>query len=431
MRLYLHPRSDDEPGSCPFVPPCWTWPSVTLGLFFVQGGAAAGEEGGVGRGCQRDGAVIGGPRVGDATRAGEVFGGSGMVGLVVGQGPRQRGQMVERQIKRTGFGQGDGAIQADDRRRLMREKGCVKCRDLRPVGRRLAVEGGDGGFQLERARAAAGGGGVEKRQPLVQHGAVPEAAVLLGQRHGFVLPQTGRAAGVGQEEKRQRAFDFGLVRGEGHQKAGEKDRLGTEIGTLDRALGIAGGEDQIDHGEDRVQPVGQVLGAGDGEGDARGGVLGPGAAEALAHGRLGIEEDSGDLRRGEAAQGAQRQGDPRLLLKRRVAAGEDQAQAVVRDGLGVGLGGLFPGEDGDGVAVARKRGLAAIAVDGLAQGGAQEPAGGAGRHPCPAPVHEGRGGGLLQRVLGALEIARAGDEGGQKPPPIGAQRLLQRRLDHQ
>ena len=44
-------------------------------------------------------------------------------------------------------------------------------------------------------------------------------------------------------------------------------------------------------------------------------------------------------------------------------------------------------------------------------------------------MHQRRGGGLLQGVLGALEIAGARDEGGKTPPPISLHHLRQPVLD--
>ena len=81
--------------------------------------------------------------------------------------------------------------------------------------------------------------------------------------------QAGLRAGMGEEEERQSCLDLGLVGGKLGQQPRQKDRLGTEIAAGLRALGIASGEDQVDRGEDGIQPVGQVLGPWENEWRAR------------------------------------------------------------------------------------------------------------------------------------------------------------------
>ena len=54
-----------------------------------------------------------------------------------------------------------------------------------------------------------------------------------------------------------------------------------------------------------------------------------GAADALRHRRFGHQERAGDLGRGQAADGAQRQRDGRRARQRRMAAHEQQDQRVV------------------------------------------------------------------------------------------------------
>lgn len=227
-----------------------------------------------------------------------------MVGLVVGEVSLKAGQQIKRRIGPACLGDGDGLVQADDGRRLDCGKAGTERGDLGPVlaiGR--CVRGGDGGLELEGSGALPGNRAVKKRQPLVNHRRVPQAAVLARGWQGLAFGAgSGGGPGLGEEKKGEAGFDLGLVRGEVVEKEGKADGFGAEVAV--GALRIAGGEDQVDHGQDRVQPVGPVLGAGDGEGDAGDGDLGPRAAEALAYRRPGNEEDGGDLRRCQPAERA-------------------------------------------------------------------------------------------------------------------------------
>ena len=54
-----------------------------------------------------------------------------------------------------------------------------------------------------------------------------------------------------------------------------------------------------------------------------------GAHEALRECRFGKEKGFGDFRSAEAAERSEREGNLSFLIKRRVAAGKDQAQPVV------------------------------------------------------------------------------------------------------
>ena len=63
-----------------------------------------------------------------------------------------------------------------------------------------------------------------------------------------------------------------------------------------------------------------------------------GAHQALGHRRRRHQKRARDLVGLQAAQRAQRQRDLRLERKRRMAAGEDQAQAIVGDLVGVVVG---------------------------------------------------------------------------------------------
>ena len=89
------------------------------------------------------------------------------------------------------------------------------------------------------------------------------------------------------------------------------------------------GGDQVHHGQDPGQAIGELGVGRDGVGDLRRGDLGSGAHQALGHGGLWHQEGPGDRGHLQAGQGTKGQGDLGLAAKRRMAAGEGQAQQVV------------------------------------------------------------------------------------------------------
>ena len=143
-----------------------------------------------------------------------------------------------------------------------------------------------------------------------------------------------------------RPSDLGLVGHELGQRAGQADGLIAQA--LAHEVGAGGGrvalvEQQVQHAEHRRGALGQQVVGRDPVGDAGVADLALGPHQALRHGRLGDEEGAGDLCRGQAGEGAQRERDPRLERQRRVAAGEDQPQPVVRHSAVVRLGRLVGG----------------------------------------------------------------------------------------
>ncbi len=110
------------------------------------------------------------------------------------------------------------------------------------------------------------------------------------------------------------------------------------------------------------------------------GPLGPGqrplgADDALGDGRLGGEEGAGDLLRRQATHEPQSERDPGLRRQHGMAGGEDQAQQVVVEIVGVrGLGRRQvvqrPADLGQ---LACIRVLTAYEVDGAVLGGGHEP----------------------------------------------------------
>ncbi len=106
--------------------------------------------------------------------------------------------------------------------------------------------------------------------------------------------------------------------------------------------GVAGGrgvalvEDEIDDGGHRLEPLAQELGHRHLVGDAGVADLRLGPDQALGQRRRRHQERARDLLGGQSAQRAQGKADLRLHGQRRVAAGEDEAQAIVLEHRGVG-----------------------------------------------------------------------------------------------
>ena len=130
-----------------------------------------------------------------------------------------------------------------------------------------------------------------------------------------------------QQHQREQAVHLGLV---GHQlgeRAAEPDRLGGEVA----APAVALVEDQVDDREHRGEPVGQQVRGRHAERDPGGPDLALRAHEPLRHRRLGDEEGARDLVGRQAAERPQRERDLRVERERRVAAGEEQLEPLVRD----------------------------------------------------------------------------------------------------
>src|SRR5690606_31161923 len=126
--------------------------------------------------------------LGAAGAGGEVAAG-GPVGLVGQQAPvvRKRREGGEGGGGALQLGQGGGAVEGDDGRAGQGEEAVVEGNDGRPAVDALQPAGGvgglDGGLKLVAAAGAAGIGGVQLRLGEGNEGPVPEASVLLLQRH--------------------------------------------------------------------------------------------------------------------------------------------------------------------------------------------------------------------------------------------------------
>ena len=225
------------------------------------------------------------------------------------------------------------------------------------------------------------------------------------------------------EHQRQQPEHLWLV---GHQLgelAPEPDRL---VGEIDANRGRRPGrqvrlvEDEVDHAQHPRQPVGQLGSRRHPVWQAGGLDLGLGAHEALRHGRDRRAEGGRDLVGRQPGDAAQRERDPAVGVEHRVAAREDQAQAVVVDTrrpalLAVlHLVDLMAALERVGVTLAaRPRRLSGETVEGAAARDRVHPPGRVGGPTVDRPAFRSQQPRVLQAVLGEREVAERADQRGE------------------
>src|SRR5581483_8421738 len=231
---------------------------------------------------------------------------------------------------------------------------------------------------------------------------VPERAVLVGEKDELTLRREPcGAAGVLQEKQRVQPVRLRLVRHEGREDGGQPDRLRAELGPHGRP--VAGVEDEIDRREHGPQPLRQEVLGWHAERDAGVADLPLRPYEPLRERRLREDEGARDLRRREAADEAQGQGDLRLRGERRMTAGEDQLEALVGNRRLLVLRELLG--SGQELRLAGERLVAADAVDRAVARRRDDPGSRVGREAVSRPPFGGAKERLLYRVLGEIEIA--------------------------
>jgi hypothetical protein len=177
-------------------------------------------------------------------------------------------------------------------------------------------------------------------------------------------------------------------------------------------------EDQVEHREERAQPVRQLVVGRDPVGDARGADLSLRAHDPLLHGGLAGQQRARHLRGGQPAERPQGERHARLRRERRMAAREEQPQPVVgerRVHWVVRDSGHQPLQLAQLVLVAA---LASEAVDGAVARRAHDPGAGVVRRPVPRPALERGHEGLLNHLLGEVEVAEDADQGRDRPPRL-------------
>ena len=251
-------------------------------------------------------------------------------------------------------------------------------------------------------------------RPSASASGVPARAVLVGQRDvAPVAADAGVAARVVDEHQRQQAGGLGVVGHQLREQAPEADRLRAQLVAHEAVAGagrVALVEDEVDDGEHAGQAIGHLGVAGDAVGDLGRSDLALGAHQALGHRRLGHQEGARDLGRGQPAECAQGQRDAGVHGQRGVTAGEDEAQAVVFESrLVLGLRALVVAvelhERVQGGQAVVEGALPAQAIDRLAPRRGGDPGSGVGRLAVARPCGQRDGEGVLERVLGQLEVA--------------------------
>ncbi len=193
----------------------------------------------------------------------------------------------------------------------------------------------------------------------------------------------------------------------------EADRLGAQLvahEVLAARRGVALVEDQVDDGEHGAEPVRQLGVAGDAVGDVGVADLALGPDQPLRHRRLRHEEGAGDLVGLQTSEQAQRQRDLDVRRQRRVAAREDQPQAVVLHGSDR-FGWFVALVDERGLGVSVMAGcLAPEPVDGTVAGRRRDPRTGVRRQSGLGPAlrrHDER---FLDRLFGDVDVAEETDQ---------------------
>jgi hypothetical protein len=327
----------------------------------------------------------------------------------------ERCEQRESTLGTVGHRDRDRAVELDHRRGRGLGEPVVQRGDLRPVGvlgpGRSRVERGDRALQLVRTRSSGEEGPVQGGETLVDHRVVPAGTILvLEQDHRPPWVRPGVPARMLQEHQREQAPDLGLVGHQHQDDAGQTDRLVAQIRPDQGARG--GGVPLVEHevhdGEHAREPLGQELGRRDPVGDRRLTDLALGPDEALGHRGFGHQERPRDLAGREAAEGLQRQRDPRVHLQGRVAAREDQPQPVVRDRAHVLLVTSERLERLDRAELRRllsERPFAPEPVDRAVARGRGDPRAGVVGDPALGPHTYRLRERVLDRVLGEVEVA--------------------------
>ena len=227
-------------------------------------------------------------------------------------------------------------------------------------------------------------------------------------------------------QQHQRQEPKGLrLRKELDEQPTQTDRLGGEIVPRQRGArrcGVALVEHEIDDAQHGVEPLRQLGPRRNLIGNARVADLGLRAHDALRQCRRRREKRLGNLLRRQTADLAQRERDLRIGGQRRMATREDQAKAVVFDGLIVCPGrGIDDGDVGFVADVLEgiEASAPAQAVDGLEAAGRHQPRTRIGGDAVARPLLERRPERIVQRLFGQIEITEQPDQRREHATGVG------------
>jgi hypothetical protein len=280
---------------------------------------------------------------------------------------------------------------------------------------------------------------IEDGLPLVDLGAIPTCPVLVLEQHEVTIRCRARVASrVVEQHQGEQAEGLGLVRHELDEHASQPDRLAGQLAPherLPRGRAVALVEDEVQDAEHGVEPLRQDARRRDPVRDAGVTDLPLGPDEPLGERRLWHEEGACDGRRLEPAERAQRQGDPGLRRECRMAAGEDEPQSVI-DAVRCGhLILLGPARRRVDLRLpAELRGLvgeppvAADPVDRPIASRGRDPRPRVPRHALCRPHFERPGEGVLNGLLGEIEVTQHPDEGRDRPPRFLAEQAVDQRV---
>ena len=262
---------------------------------------------------------------------------------------------------------------------------------------------------------------------------VPAGAVLVGEEHQATVAHACVAPGVLEQHQGEQGDECRLVGTQAEHDPHQADRLAGQVGAQQvgsGAGGVAGREGEVGGLRDDVEAVRQHRRVRDGERDARAddALLGPG--DPRRHGRLGHQEEPGDVDRRHAHHQAEGQRARRLRRECGVGAHQHQAQDVVLDeaaAVGHRAGALLVAFD-----VGEEQGqlaprdlLGAQPVEHPATRGRHQPAGRVVGHAVVRPGAARRLDGVAERVLDQVEPTELRQEQGHEPAPLLSHDLLE------
>ena len=298
------------------------------------------------------------------------------------------------------------------------------------------MQGRDGRLQLIRTRAADPQRGFDHPGPLGDPFRVPSRPVLILEQHELpVRPRPRLASRIVEEHQCQEPGDLGLIGEQLDHDPAQPDRLGRELAPDDgfpRRRGVTLVEDQVQDAQDPVESLGQQVERRHPVRDARVADLSFGAHEPLGERGLRNQECASDLRRGQAAQGPQRQADPGVERQRRVAAREDQSESVVRDRHRflrvtrfdrgqLRLDHRLPSQP---LRLLPEAPTAAEPIDRAIARRRRDPGGRVVRDAPFRPALERGDERLLDDLLGEVEVAEDADERRDRPPLLFAEQAV-------
>ncbi len=232
-------------------------PQTSSPALAAEVGAFGRVLGGVDRG------VVGVLRLSASTEPAQQVGAGGVPRVVLGE--RQPVDQREGDLRAVQLGDGDRAVEGDDRRRVEPGQLVVQRDHLRPVrvgrGRRVGVHGVDRGEDLVATGSVDREALADQVVALGDQGAVPAGAVLLVERDQLPVAHPGLAPRLDEHHQREQAGHLRLVGQQLAQDPGQPDGLGGQLGA-DRVAVAAGEvalvEDEEQHGQHAAEPLGQV-----------------------------------------------------------------------------------------------------------------------------------------------------------------------------